>query len=391
MAVSNRNRETKINIELSPNNLDLMLEYSLAENPLVNLRAINNLYKLIKRINFNDENNDNRIKFKLLSKILQIQVENHVFRYEIIVEECKKEFIGLEDIIEKIITEKAKSAYEKLTDEDIQSVSEFVEQRLSYLYLFEVKDDLKNLIQELEESDDIFEVNNKFERLIGKLNKSLQNAKAAKRDAASDFCIGGPKSNYNKNLPNMLQTTIKALNQQSNHIVTGIRGLNDMLGGGFENGRTYVIAAPPKSFKSGLLLNIGIWACKYNTFAPKDPDKIPCVLYVTMENTSKETIARLFTHITGDSIKNYSCEEANNIIQQYVEGDRKICFEIKYRKNKSISTTDLDNMVDELALEGKECVLIIQDYTKRIRSSINNSLDMRLELGEVVNDYCSNI
>jgi hypothetical protein len=107
-----------------------------------------------------------------------------------------------------------------------------------------------------------------------------------------------------------------------------------------------------------------------------------------MENTSKETIKRLFTHVTGKNIKDYGYDEATKMINDYIVEDRNVSFEIKYRKNKSINTDQLEAMIDELALEGKEVVMIIQDYTKRIRSSANNP-DIRLELGEVTNDFCS--
>ena len=395
MAYSNKKKTVnrpKIEIGLNSELVDLMIEFSLSESPLVNLKSITNLKRLIDRISFDDDVYDNRLKFELLKVILINEVENHNFNYPLLKLECIKQFPEESEYIENVRDDACEEG-RKINENDIEYINEYVEEKLTYFYLYENRDKLKNALDALDNSDDIEEVNNSFETIVNKLYKDIQNSKAVKQDSASDFCLGGPAGSFkNKNLIGMTKKTIEDLNKPSNHIKTGIKALNDMLDGGFESGRCYLIYAPPKSWKSGLLMNIGIWACKYNTFEPKDPTKVPCVLYVTMENTSKETLKRLFVHCHGDDIKNYSFEDATNIINDYILGDRNISFEIKYRKNKSISTNDLDAMIDELSLEGKEVVMIIQDYMKRIRSSSSSSYngeDLRLELGDITNDYCS--
>lgn len=376
----------KINIELNREMVDLLLAYSLSGNPLINLRSMINLNTLLNKITFQDDLQESRIKFELLKKIVKLEAEDRLFQYPVLKEECQKLFPENKDYVITVLNE---AADDVISEDDILYVSKYVEERLSYFYLFENKEALRQILDELDNAgDDIFSINDKFEKVISRLNRQLQDSKAIQRDSSSDFCIGGPKTNKNKNLDNMVKYTIESLRKPSNHVLTGIKKLNDLLGGGFENGRTYLVVAPPKSFKSGLLMNIGIWACKYNEFIPKDPTKVPCVLYISMENTSKETIGRLFHHITGEDIKNYNFNEACSIVSNYIEGDRNVCFEIRYRKNKTISTQDLDNMVDELSLEGKEVVMIIQDYTKRIRPAMQQP-DIRTELGEVVNDFCS--
>ena len=389
MAYSNRKTDEskpKVDIGMNYEMVDLMLQYVLCESPLINLRALLNLKTLVDKVNFTDEVYDNRLKFDLLKNILFQEMESHIFNISLLKLECAKGFTGRETYVHDILDE----GYTNVVDDTaIEYINEYVEKRLTYFYLFENKTKLKNAIEILENSDSMEDVNLEFEQIIFKLNKDIQNSKAVRKDAATDFCLaGGTDMNKNKNLEAMTKTTIDDLNNPSNHIKTGVKSLNAMLGGGWENGRAYLAYAPPKSWKSGLLMNAGIHACKYNLFVPKDPTKIPCVLYVTMENTSKETIKRIFSHITGEDIKDYNYADAVKIINDYIIGDRNITFEIRYRKTKSISTTDLDAMIDELALEGKEVVFLIQDYLKRIRSSENNP-DLRLELGESTNDFCS--
>ena len=389
MAYSNKrknNNGPRVDIGLSYDMVDLMIEYSLSDSPLVNLRSILNLKNLVDRINFADEVFENRLRFDILKTILKNQVDNHIFNYGLLKIECCKNFPGNEDYVETVFHAAVNNP---VNENDIEYLNEYVEERLTYFYLYESRDRLKTALESLETDVSMEEINGNFETIISRLYKDIQNSKAVKKDSATDFCIGGAVGNFkDKNLASMTKKTIDDLRKPSNHIKCGVKAFNDILGGGLENGRSYLVYAPPKSWKSGLLMNMGIWACRYNEFIPKDPAKTPCVLYVTMENTSKETIKRLFTHVTGKDIKHFEYNEATQIINDYIVGDRNVSFEIKYRKNKSISTDDLDAMVDELALEGKEVVMIIQDYTKRIRSSTNNP-DLRLELGDVVNDFCS--
>ncbi len=56
-----------------------------------------------------------------------------------------------------------------------------------------------------------------------------------------------------------------------------------------------------------------------------------------------------------------------------------------YRPNKSISTTELHGMLEDLEKEGKQCVLLVLDYLKRIRSSRPNK-ELRLELGQITDE-----
>lgn len=389
MAYSNNkknNNGPRVDVGLSHEVVDLMLEYALSDSPLVNLRSILNLKNLVDRINFTDEVYDNRLRFDILKTILKNQVDNHIFNFGLLKIECCSSFPGSETYVEDVINDAVRNI---VNESDIEYLNEYVEERLTYFYLYESREQLKTAIESLELGDNMEDINANFEGVVSKLFKDIQNSKAVKKDSATDFCIGGSIGNFkDKNLSSMTKKTIDDLRKPSNHIKCGVKAFNNILGGGLENGRSYLIYAPPKSWKSGLLMNMGIWACKYNEFIPKDPGKTPCVLYVTMENTAKETIKRLFTHVTGKDIKNFEYNEATKIINDDIIGDRNVSFEIRYRKNKSISTDDLDAMVDELSLEGKEVVMIIQDYTKRIRSSSNNP-DLRLELGEVVNDFCS--
>jgi hypothetical protein len=56
---------------------------------------------------------------------------------------------------------------------------------------------------------------------------------------------------------------------------------------------------------------------------------------------------------------------------------------VKYRPNRSVNTSYLYTMCDEMDDRGYEVICVVQDHLKRIRSVYGNQ-DLRIELGDVV-------
>ena len=173
-------------------------------------------------------------------------------------------------------------------------------------------------------------------------------------------------------------------------LVTGMQGFNQLIGGGFENTRCYLLLGLTGVGKSLSMLNIAYQLKKYNKgFKPKDPTKTPCVIYLTMENTVTETIQRLFTIATGEDMRNHSADEVEQMLRTtgelYLTGDSPIDLIIKYQPNRSVDTSYLYTLCEDLEDEGYEVICMIQDHVKRIRS-VSGNPDLRLELGDVVNE-----
>ena len=139
-------------------------------------------------------------------------------------------------------------------------------------------------------------------------------------------------------------------------------------------------------------MNLAYQIKKYNKgFKPKDPTKRPCVLYLTMENTVTESLQRLFQICTGEELaKQSSPEEAERKLRTegelYLTDSSPIDILIKFKPNKSEDTSYLYTLVEDLEDEGYEVICLLQDHAKRIRSTTNNP-DIRLELGDVINEF----
>ena len=181
----------------------------------------------------------------------------------------------------------------------------------------------------------------------------------------------------------------------STKLKTGMTAFNRSLAGGFENGRVYVYLGLPGEGKSTTLLNIGLQIKQNNTqYTTKDKTKRPCVLFLTMENSLDETIERIFNLlISEDNMSSYgSSGEVKKILMQNglaITDDSPIDFVIQYVPANTVNTDYLYTMYDQLLDQGKECICVIQDYIKRIRSRDFKLLkgDMRLGLGAVIDEF----
>ena len=143
-----------------------------------------------------------------------------------------------------------------------------------------------------------------------------------------------------------------------------------------------------KSFKSGVLLNIAISVCKYNKQVTlKDPRKQPVVVYFTQENDIKETLERIYTHITGGDLAtaDITGDQLLKLIDDTISRETGISLKIVYKPSKSVTTDYLYDLYDDLNAEGKECIFMIQDYLGRMRSTINYQ-EARFELGAIVDE-----
>jgi hypothetical protein len=69
----------------------------------------------------------------------------------------------------------------------------------------------------------------------------------------------------------------------------------------------------------------------------------------------------------------------------YLTDDSPIDIIIKYQPNRSVDTSYLYTLCEDLEDEGYEVICMLQDHVKRIRS-VSGNPDLRLELGDVVNE-----
>ena len=110
------------------------------------------------------------------------------------------------------------------------------------------------------------------------------------------------------------------LHNPSTKLKTGMQAFNNIISGGFENGRIYLLFGLPGEGKSMTMLNLALQLKKFNReYKPKDPNKRPCIVYLTMENSLEETIERAHGILVArDFDKKLSLEELTNNLNKMV-------------------------------------------------------------------------
>ena len=184
------------------------------------------------------------------------------------------------------------------------------------------------------------------------------------------------------------------LHNPSTKLKTGMQAFNNIISGGFENGRIYLLFGLPGEGKSMTMLNLALQLKKFNRqYQPKDPTKRPCIVYLTMENSLEETIERAHGILVAkDFDRKLSLEELTAQFKNNgfaVTDDDPIDIVIKYIPANTVDTDYVYALYDELADSNKEVICMVQDYIKRIKCRDFEVLgkDPYMALGSVVDEF----
>lgn len=167
-------------------------------------------------------------------------------------------------------------------------------------------------------------------------------------------------------------------------IITGVRGLNNLLSPGYLPGCVYVYAALPGNYKSGILLESHVDTCKYNEHLKETTNgKTPISMYISMENTMAQTIRRLWSILfpTAD-MSMFTVDEITEMINNSLteKGIRSVILYYGYREK---STNDLANIIRSYNDDENEVVAVYLDYIKRIRPGRTDASVMASEKSEL--------
>ena len=373
------------NLKLDVNTYDMLCRYVLQENKCIRLEHLVSLRNLINSINPVNYENDPELfkRVNFIKKGLEARIDNNINDKDIVLNyinggiSFELDFINYDKLI--------------LSNSEIEYVTKFIYNSLKWNFINANGDNLVDLLTQFKTAD--FYNKQDIVPRIGEMIQYFQNKFREMNfiSNATDMMFSLEEGNFE----NCITETYNMVTNPSRRLLTGMQGLNQMIGGGFESGRVYMFLGTSGIGKSKLLLNI-MYQIKNNNnmYKPKDPAKRPCVVMLTMENTVIETIQRLYDLAVENNygMSNYSVEEVINQLRN--EGQLKITdsspidLVITYKPNKSVDTSYLYTLCDNLEDQGKEVICIIQDHVKRIRSIDRNS-DVRLELGDIVNEMKS--
>jgi replicative DNA helicase len=167
-------------------------------------------------------------------------------------------------------------------------------------------------------------------------------------------------------------------------IVTGIRGLNNLLSPGYLSGCLYIYAALPGCYKSGILLESHVDTCKYNEHIKNTTNgKTPISMYISMENTMTQTVRRLWAILFPNAdLSMFTVDETIEMIERELtsKGFRSVILYYGYREK---STADLYEIIRGYNDDKHVVVALYLDYIKRIRSARTDAAAMQSEKSEL--------
>lgn len=378
----NISKSNLINQQIDLMTFDILCKYVLQPN--IRMEYLGLVKKLLEVLDptvyENDPEKLKRVKF--LSKALEIRMVDGVRDHKLIIVAINGgidfpiDFIG-DNIL--------------LPEKDIVCITNMISELLKYRYLYSRIDNFQDIITRFKVSD----INNRG-NIVLELENAINDIKnEIRKTNVSDDIESMEFSLVDGEFEKSIERAWEIQKNPSRRLVSGMQGLNTMIGGSFESGRVYMFMGTAGSGKSLTLLNLAYQIKKYNNIKPKDPTKRPCIVILTMENTVNETIERLFDMLSGTDgrLCDYDKNEAIKILKQTgvlsITDSSPINIRMIYRHNRSVTTGYLYDLYDDMLDQGDEIVCLMQDHVKRIRSIERDINDVRQELGAIVNEMKS--
>ena len=362
--------------------LDLMCAYTASENAyikksgLINLRNLVNLLDLdlyindpekMKRINFIKKGLEGRLSAGLKSTTTIVQYANG-----------------------SIIDSSTYDPSLLMSAEELDWLDQNVSESLKYVYLYDDVDELYDLLTKFK-GGDFRDRSTIVAQLEEEIQKMMTAFRRVKVESSSQAMFSLRDDRFDPVISDIYERAINP----NRKLFTGMQGMNMMTNGGFEARRVYGFFGITGVGKSFTLLNIAYQIKKYNKYyKAKDPTKIPVIVILTMENDVDETVKRLYSIATGsgpDEFRSLPLEEVKRRLKEdgelYLTDDSPIDIVIKYQPSGTVDTSYMYSLTEELEDDGYEVVAFIQDHLKKIRSANYKNVDLRVELGEVINEF----
>ena len=270
------------------------------------------------------------------------------------------------------------------TQSEVTKLCSVLNDYVVYAKLLKDKDSLIKTIDMMDDSDE--SIHNTVESMVNISNQVLNSYNSINMNAT-------PNS-FDTDDPEGMKTGIartKDRRSADKIIVTGERGLNSLLSPGLVSGSLYVYQGLPGNYKSGMLLDGHVSACKYNSHIVQAlGDKRPISMYITMENSLEQTISRLWAILypTAD-MSMFTVDEVCDMIKKELEstGWRSVILYYGYRTK---STADIANVIRMFNTDTTQVAVLFFDYIKRVRparTDASATASEKTELNSILNEF----
>lgn len=372
--------------ELQDNKIKMTFDVAMVDALIKYLRCdyvtpvqISLLYKLLKQLDFDQYtyNQDILDRLNLLKVMCEAICDESIKDESMLKTYISEHLPNASDILSQVVFDR-----NLLTDSECKMLNSAINERLQYIYVYQVKDDLIDTLSGINALGftSYYDVMNTLKQKLSNLMVKLQNV-GAPDELIRSFNFS------DEQYMDLLSMVVDKAKKPTTVLMTGIRQLNAILSPGFQSGRLYTILGGTGRFKSGTLWNITDQLRQFNPqIKPVENGMRKVILFVTMENTIYETIIRLFDmyNDTGKEIQDMEVEEVAQILRDkghFVFSDNTgIDIELRYYSDLEISTANLYTIIQELADMGRKVIAVVLDYILKIDSSKPHYGDERLRI-----------
>lgn len=369
--------DNKIKMTFDIAMVDALIKYVRCEH--VSPIQISLLYKLLKQLDFDQYtyNQDILDRLNLLKIMCQAICDDNIKDDSMLKTYIMEHLVNASEILSQVVFDR-----NLLTDSECKMLNTSINERLQYIYVYQVKDDLIDTLSGINAVGftSYYDIMNTLKQKLSNLMVKLQNV-GAPDELIRSFNFS------NEQYMDLLSMIVDKAKKPTTVLMTGIRQLNAILSPGFQSGRLYTILGGTGRFKSGTLWNITDQLRQFNPqIKPVENGMRKVILFVTMENTIYETIIRLFDmyNDTGKEIQDMEVEEVAKILREkghfVFSDDTGIDIELRYYSDLEISTANLYTIIQELADMGRKVIAVVLDYILKIDSAKPHYGDERLRI-----------
>lgn len=376
-----KDTKTLIPIKFDLSTLDLLCKFSIDKKPYITRKHLT----MLRDLTMNIDDTKYKLEPNLMARLIFIKraltsklIENMTNEKAIIsyaVDDATYRSIMEEQVLPELDETILNGA-------DIDYIIKIITENVKYGFLYNYIPELSQVIEDSygEGYLNISEINNRFEIIMSKLMNDMRKVKSL--DSANKiFDLN------NDTLKETMSDVIDELKKPESSLITGYKRLNEMLCGGFAKGRIYCFLGSTGGFKSGLLINLLKSLKINNTYKPKDLSKKPMILYVTQENSIKESVQRLFATISNENLKSLSPDQA---IDRLKEGgldldSNGINIRMIFKQGGTVNTSVFYDLAADLDTEGYEIIAILHDYVKTMKP-VDNHPEIRIAMTNVVRE-----
>ena len=379
----------------------LMIIKVLASDITVNRRSLANIKRFLTIIDRDYYCRSENIEAMLLvcDLLVSIRTKNpHGVSLESLSYKVENLLVEPYDKVrDQLIIPQINVAKDELPEDDLEYITNSLDQNLKFSYILDVKDNLIELTNDIETSS-----YTDFPNLLHQYRDLITDIMNFFRKTDSSSMTNEIVHTGDPTFLDILYDTYEAIRNPASALQTGWQALNSALGprGGFQNKNLYCIHANTNSFKSAMLLHISRMIKEYNASRVieefKRTGKIPTILHISMENDNDEDNERLYkTVVKKDLGKCTSREELNqswehNFGNSDSEDENPIDISFLHVDARSLSVDEIDVIIENLEEEGYRVIACVVDYLGLIKPRLEDmGKDNRLQLKNIADDLLS--